>query len=201
VASLHKTLAGSLRRWLLLVMATVALVLLVASANVANLLLARASSRQRELAVRAAMGAPLGRLVRMTLTESRLVLAMAGATTGAADHLVGSAAARPLLADRMPHVAEIGIDWSVFAFNAALATVTGLVCGLASLSAIRRLDLVAAFNEGGTAAMSGRSRVRQALLSAEAGFTFRARAGGPAGGTDVPQPRDERAWLRRTQRV
>ncbi len=171
VASLHETLAGSLRRWLLLVMATVALVLLVAAANVANLLLARASSRQRELAVRAAMGAPLGRLVRMTLTES-LVLALIGAMLALLITWWAGAAARPLLADRMPHVAEIGIDWSVFAFNAALATVTGLVCGLASLSAVRRLDVVAAFNEGGTAAMSGRSGVRQALLSAEAGFTF-----------------------------
>jgi predicted permease len=171
VTPLHEALAGPLRTWLLLVMATVAIVLLVACANVANLLLARASARHREFAVRAAVGARFGRLVRLTVTES-LVLSLLAAVLALVMTRWAGAAARPLLADRMPHVRDIGVDWAVFAFNVGVATATGLLCSLASIPTLRRLDLSRAFNDGGVPSTSARTGMRRLLLSAEVGFTF-----------------------------
>jgi predicted permease len=171
VVLLHEQLAAALRPWLLLVMGTVALVLLVSSANVANLLLARASTRQREVAVRAAIGAARSRLIRMALTESLVLAAVGGLLALVLTSWTGTAV-RQLLADRMPHVDEIGIDWPVFAFNAALTTVIGLVCGVASVSGVRRLDIAAAFGDGSTRTVSSKTRARQCLLSVEAGLTF-----------------------------
>jgi putative ABC transport system permease protein len=171
VEPLHERLANRLRQWLLLVMGTVALVLLVACANVSSLLLARASVRRREFAVRSAIGAGFGRLVRLVITESVVLAAIASALALLGTTWV-SAAARPLLADRMPHVAAISIDWRVFAFNGAVALAAGLGCGLVSLASVRSLDVTAAFSDSGTPAMSGRTRIRRLLLAVEVGFTF-----------------------------
>jgi len=77
-----------------------------------------------------------------------------------------------LLADRMPHVRAIALDWTVFAFTAGVAGVTGVLCGVASLSTVRRLDVATAFTNGGGTAVSGRTGLRRLLLSAEVGFSF-----------------------------
>jgi predicted permease len=129
VTRVEDEIVGSSRSTLLMLLGSVTLVLLIAAANVANLLLARASSRSRELAVRAAIGADRGRLIRQLLTES-VGLALAGGTLGVA--LAGGLT--PLLARMagpgLPRVEDVGIDLRVLAFAVGLSVVTGLLFGL-----------------------------------------------------------------------
>jgi predicted permease len=128
-------------------MVVVGLVLLVACANVANLLLARATARQKEIAVRAAIGAGRRRLVRQLLTESAL-LAVLGAAAG---FLVAAMAARAIsgfeLPLPIPIVFDFTVDWRVLAFTAGLAILTALLFGLAPALRATRVDLVAALKE------------------------------------------------------
>jgi putative ABC transport system permease protein len=150
-------------------MGAVGFVLLIACANVANLLLARASTRQRELALRMALGARRGRVARLVLTESTL-LALVGSAVALLFAYATSGAARTLLADRIPHVDAIAIDGLVFAFNLAIAVTTGVLCGLASLPGINRVTTTSILN--GAPAVTGRSRLRRVLLSTETAVTF-----------------------------
>jgi len=170
VAPLQQRLVGDVRQRLLLVMCAVGFVLLVACANVANLLLARASARQREMAVRSALGARLGRLARLLVSES-LLLALIGSVGALLMTYWLRAAARTFLAESVPHVGGITIDWWVLGFNVAIATVTGILCGLASLPAVTTVDLGLVLNAGRMPA-GGRSRIRRTLLSAEVAVTF-----------------------------
>ena len=127
---LQRRLAGNLRPVLLVLTGAVALVLLIACANLANLLLARAASRQREIAVRMALGAARGRVVRQVLTES-LVLALPGGLAGVAIAFLSVAALntwKPLVLDRYP---PISIDLRTLAFTFVLTLATGLVFGMA----------------------------------------------------------------------
>ena len=171
VASLQARLTGNVPQRLWLVMGAVALVLLIACANVANLLLARASTRYRELAVRAALGARQGRLTRLVLTES-VLLALLGSIGALLFAYSTRGVARVLLADRISHVASIAIDWPVLVFNVAIAVVTGILCGLASLESVRRVNPVAAFGEGGAHGATRRSMVRRTLLAGEVAITL-----------------------------
>jgi predicted permease len=168
---LQDRLVGDVRQRLRLVMGAVIFVLLVACANVANLLLARASTRQRELALRAAIGARKGRLVRLLLTES-LLLALIGAAGGLLLAYATSGIARTLLAARVPHVDGIAIDWWVLGFSVAVAGVTGVASGLASIPGATRVNLATIFSATATPGVTGRSAVRRALLSAEVAVTF-----------------------------
>ena len=167
---LQDRLAGTVRQRLWLATGAVAFVLLVACANVANLLLARASTRDRELAVRAALGARRGRLVRLLLTES-VLLALIGSAGGLAIAFSTSGLARMLLAERVPHVATVAIDWPVLAFTIGVAVATGILCGLASIPGATRIRLTGMFS-GGTPAVTGRSTTRRVLLSTEVAVTF-----------------------------
>jgi predicted permease len=168
---LQQRLVGDLRQRLLLVMGAVAFVLLVACANVANLLMARASTRQRELAVRNALGARRGRLARLLLTES-VLLAMIGAGGALLLTWATGGVARTFVAYRIPLAHAMAIDWWVLGFNVTVATLTGVVCGLAALPAATRLNLASTFGTSGPAPVTGRTTVRRALLSVEVAATF-----------------------------
>lgn len=170
VAPLQDRLIGNVGQRLWLVMGAVAFVLLIACANVANLLLARASTRQRELALRMALGAGRSRITRLVLTES-IVLALFGSVIGLMLAYLSKGTAQTLLANRVPHVEAIRIDAAVFTFNLVVALACGMFCGLLSLPGLRGLS-VAAVSDSGAHAITGRNRLRQMLLAAETAVTF-----------------------------
>jgi len=165
---------GDLRTPLWVLMGAVAFVLLIACANVANLLLARGEGRQRELAVRAALGAGRSRVIRQLLTES-LVLGLGGGLLGIglASALVG--AMRGLLPDSLPALltSRISIDPTVLGFTLVLSVLTGLIFGFVPALRSSRPDLVSTLKEGGRGGSSGDRRgIRSALVVAEVGLSL-----------------------------
>ena len=167
VSPLHEELVSGVRPALLILLGAVALVLLIACANVANLLLARAAYRQRELALRSALGAGRRRLLAQLLTES-MVLALAAGVLGA---VIGAFALRGLVALVPANVglpANLGIDHTALAFTAGLALLTGVVFGLVPALQASRPDLVAVLREGGrSVGGAARRRFRDGLVVAE----------------------------------
>ncbi|MGZ4853710.1 MAG: ABC transporter permease [Candidatus Angelobacter sp.] len=172
VASLEQQVTGETRLPLLLILGTVGIVLLIACANVANLLLAQSVGRRRELTVRTALGAKQSRLIRQLLTES-LVLASCAGIVGVL--LAGAAVYAVKLfgpAD-IPRLKEVSLDLRVFAFSMALTFLTGILFGLVPAFGATRLNLVDSLKEGQRAGLglSG-ARFRKAVLVSQMAFAL-----------------------------
>lgn len=171
-APLSEVLVGDIRPSLRLLTGAVLCVLLIACANVASLMLARGYRRRREIATRAALGAPRNRLFRQLLTES-LLLSIAGGALGLG---AGYAGVRALLAVAPAHIPRIAsdgtgitLDGRVLLFTMAISVCTGILFGILPALAAARTDLVAAFKDAGVASEGGwtRNRAQSALVVAE----------------------------------
>ena len=178
VQPLHDWIVGEIRPGLLALLGAVAFVLLIACANLANLLLARGSSRARELAVRVALGAARTRILRQLMTES-LVLAVIG---GACGLLVGLWAVEGLVAiapANAPRVDEIGLDARVLPYAAAVTLVTGLLFGAAPALQTTRIGMTDSLKDGarGSSGASGRG-LRRVLIAAEVALALMLLTGG-----------------------
>jgi predicted permease len=164
--NLAEQIVGPSRQRMLLLLGAVALVLLIACANVANLLLARGTLRARELATRAALGAGRSRIVRQLLTES-LALAALGAALGAALAHAGLRALLSIAPPGVPRLGEARIDTSVLLFTIALALLCSVIFGVLPALQASRLDLRAGLLEGGRGSVGGRDRLRRSLIAVE----------------------------------
>lgn len=156
----------------LLLFGAVGLVLLIACVNVANLTLARSATRQREIAVRTAIGASRSRIARQLLTES-ILLAVLGGIVGVAACYTSFGAIRSLVPAGLPHVGTFGLDGSVFAFAFGLSIVTGIVFGLVPALGASCVDLTDALKEASAQSSAARTgRTRSILASAEVAISF-----------------------------
>ncbi len=172
VVPLYEQVVGESRSMILVLFGAVGIVLLIAAANVANLLLARATRRERELAVRVAIGARGARVVRLLLIESLLL----GVTGGALGVVIALGAVRFLLAlgPDIPRLGEVGVDGVVLAFAVSVSVVTALLFGTLPALRAARPDLGSALKEGGARAGSRRGvvRARHALVVAEVAMSL-----------------------------
>ena len=175
--SLVESVVGNVRLAVLVLLGFVALVLLIACVNVANLLLTRATGRQKEVAVRMALGASWKRLVRQLLTESLLL----GLLGGAAGLLIAQAAlqvVRTINPGNIPRLEAIALDGTVLAFTFAVAILTGLLFGLAPALRAARVDLSSSMKAGGRSTQgegglgSSRGRLRSLLVVAEVAISL-----------------------------
>ena len=167
VVPLQKSLVGNVQPMLLVLMGAVVLIILLASVNIANLLLARASGRQREMAVRLAMGASRARMIRQMLTESVILSLVSGIvgvlTAMAALHFV------QFLPARIPRLAEVQMDWTVLGFALLVSLLAGLGFGLAPALQSSKAEIAVAIREGarGSGTSGKTNRLRGLLIASE----------------------------------
>ena len=154
IVPLREVIVGSTRSTLISLLGAVGLVLLIACANVANLLLARATAREREMVVRAAVGAARGRLIRQLLTESA-VLGIAAALLGAWIARIGMLGLIALAPDNLPRLDEVQVDVTALAFAIALALIASCLFGLAPALQASRVQLVDGLRQGGKGSSVG----------------------------------------------
>jgi len=168
VVSLHTHLVGETGAMLWLLFGAVSFVLLIACANVANLLLAGAASRQKEMAIRTALGASRWRVMQQLLTEST-ILALAGGALGLLLALWGVALMTKLLPQDFPRLAEINLDWRVLGFTLGASVLTGILFGLAPALQISRSDVQESLKESGRGASGSKrhNRLRNLLIVGE----------------------------------
>jgi putative ABC transport system permease protein len=164
---LQDDIVGDARRALLILLGAVGVVLVIACANVASLLLASGSGRQKELAIRAALGASRARIVRQLLTES-LVLASMGGAAGFVLAIWATRALTAMSAGILPRADAIAVDTTVLLFTAMASLATGVIFGIAPALNVSRLDLERTLRQGGRSSQSqaGR-RTREALVAGE----------------------------------
>jgi putative ABC transport system permease protein len=168
VVSMREQVVGETRLALLVLMAAVGCVLLIACANIANLLLARGAARFREVAVRAALGAGRGRIIRQLLTES-VLLSVAGATGGLALAWLSFAFLKQLIPESLELSASVGLDFKMLGFTLLVSLVTGILFGLAPALQAARVDLNEALKQSGgrSGSSSAHGRLRNTLAVAE----------------------------------
>src|SRR2546423_1524163 len=173
VIPLHEQVVGDIKPALLVLLGAVGFVLLIACANVANLLLARAAVRQKEIAVRLALGANQSRLIRQFLTES-VLLAMFGAGLGLLLAFLGLRALRTFIPASISQVETINIDARVLIFTALVAVMTGIAFGLAPAVQGSHLNLNDTLKEGGRDSAGGSkgNRARSLLVIGEVAVSF-----------------------------
>ncbi|HSS21011.1 MAG TPA: ABC transporter permease [Pyrinomonadaceae bacterium] len=162
---------GDVRLPLYVLFGAVGFVLLIACANVANLLLAKAAPRQREMAIRTALGARGLHLLGQLLTES-LLLAMLAGGLGLLLAVWGTHALVALSPDTLPRANEIGFDWRILTFTSAIALATGVVFGVVPAIWATRAELVGALKEGSRGATAGGGRLRKGLVVAEVALSL-----------------------------
>jgi predicted permease len=173
VIGLHDRLVGNVRPALLVLSGAVALVLLIVCVNICNLLMARAVARQKEIAVRIALGAGRGRVLRQLLTEGMLLAALGG-VAALALAFAGVKLLRAIAPAGVPHIENAHIGGAVVAFNIAIAVLTGILFGLAPVRGASGMDPEAALKQAARSATSSRKhrRVENLLIVSETAFAL-----------------------------
>ncbi len=173
VVNLHDDLIKDLRQSLYILLGAVGFVLLIACANVANLLLARGADRAREMAVRTAMGAQRGRVIRQLLTES-IILALIGGIAGIAFAYIALSTFVSMAPPNLPRIQETTLDRTVLGFSLLISVATGIAFGIVPALQVSRTNLSETLKEAtrGSSTGAGRHRIRQFLVVAEVALTI-----------------------------